>query len=171
MASTKLDAFTHGIAKNLAFYSLVIMNGLSFFGRLFAGFFAQKLGILNLMILATSCCGILILCMIALKNIASLITIAILYGFWSGIYVTLLSPLIAMLTSNLSELGLRIGVSFFVSGVATLIGPPINGALLGKNFRWWRPSLFSGIVALAGSFFLLLTARALARKKKNQTPA
>ncbi|KAJ7438742.1 MFS general substrate transporter, partial [Mycena latifolia] len=141
----QLDAVTHGIDETFAFYSLVIMNASSFVGRLSPGFFARKFGILNMVVIGSGCGAILILCMIALKTVVSVILLGVLYGFCAGIFVTLMAPLLAVLTQDMGELGLRIGFSFAMVGVGGLIGPPINGALLTGQFLWWRPALFSGV--------------------------
>ncbi|KAJ7108156.1 major facilitator superfamily domain-containing protein, partial [Mycena epipterygia] len=141
----QLDAVTHGIDPTFSFYSLVIMNSASFVGRLTPGFFAHSLGIANMVAAAAGCGAILILGMIGLANIASVVVLAILYGFCAGAFITLMPPLVAFLTEDLTELGLRMGVSFAIEGIGGLIGPPINGALLTANFLWWRPALFSGV--------------------------
>ncbi|KAJ6616754.1 major facilitator superfamily domain-containing protein [Mycena sp. CBHHK59/15] len=141
----QLDAVTHGVDRTLSFYSLVIMNASSFVGRLSPGFFAHSLGIANMVAAAAGCGAALILGMIGLRNIASVVVLGILYGFCAGVFITLMPPLVAFLTEDLTELGLRMGVSFAIEGIGGLIGPPINGALLTAHFAWWRPALFSGV--------------------------
>ncbi|KAJ7657046.1 major facilitator superfamily domain-containing protein, partial [Mycena rosella] len=143
----QLDAINHGISPSLSFYSLVIMNASSFVGRIVPGFVARKFGIINMAVAASGGGAVLILCTIALKTVASVIVIGILYGFCAGVWVTLIPPLLAVLTDDLGELGLRLGVAFGFMGIGGLLGPPINGALLGGNFVWWRPALFSGVRA------------------------
>ncbi|KAJ6456799.1 MFS general substrate transporter [Mycena vitilis] len=162
----QLDAVTHGISQNLSFYSLVIMNASSFVGRLTPGFFAHRLGVLNIITVGGGIGAVLILSMIALKSVASVIVIGILYGFTAGTFITLMGPLMAVLTDNMSELGLRMGVAFAIVGFGGLIGPPISGALLTSRFRWWRPALFSGIMAVVGFGFFCATVVALRRKNR-----
>ncbi|KAJ6451780.1 MFS general substrate transporter [Mycena sanguinolenta] len=163
----QLDAVTHGINQTLSFYSLVIMNASSFFGRLSPGFFAHKLGVVNMVTASAGVGSVLILCMIALKSVASVVVIGVLYGYSAGIFVTLMAPLLTILTDDLGELGLRMGVGFGVVGIGGLIGPPINGALLTGHFVWWRPTLFSGIMAFVGFTFFGATLLALRRKKQS----
>ncbi|KAF7360752.1 MFS general substrate transporter [Mycena venus] len=166
----QLDAITHGINQTLSFYSLVILNGSSFVGRLSPGFFVRQLGIINMVTGITGCGAILILCMIAIKSIASVVVLGVLYGYCAGVFVGLMTPLIAILTEDLSELGHRIGVSFAVISLGGLLGPPINGALLTREFLWWRPALFSGVMAFVGfSFFVatLLVVRYRSAKRRN----
>ncbi|KAJ7159022.1 major facilitator superfamily domain-containing protein [Mycena crocata] len=141
----QLDAVTHGINETLSFYSLVIMNTSSFVGRLSPGFFGHRIGVINMVVAASGAGSVLILSMIALKSVASVMVIGVLYGYCAGVFVTLLAPMLAILTTDMRELGLRMGVCFAVEGFGGLIGPPINGALLTGDYIWWRPALFSGV--------------------------
>ncbi|KAJ7508898.1 major facilitator superfamily domain-containing protein [Mycena galericulata] len=166
----QLDAVTHEINQSFSFYSLVIMNASSFVGRLTPGFFAHSLGIPNMVAAAAGCGGVLILGMIGLGSIPSVVVLAILYGFCAGVFITLMPPLVAFLTEDLTELGLRMGVSFAIEGIGGLIGPPINGALLTAHFAWWRPALFSGLMGLIGFAFFLGTALAVRNKKSRKEP-
>ncbi|KAJ7246927.1 MFS general substrate transporter [Mycena rebaudengoi] len=155
----QLDATQHGLDPTFAFYALVIMNASSFVGRLFPGFVSHRLGVKPMITVALGCGAILILGMIGVQSVASVVIIGVLYGFFAGCIVALMGPLLAILTEDMSELGARIGISFAFSGIGSLIGPPIDGLLLTANFVWWRPALFSGLVALAGfgCFPLMLT--------------
>jgi hypothetical protein len=98
------------------------MNGSSFVGRLSPGFFAQRLGVVNMVTAASGVGAVLILCMIALKSIASVVIIGVLYGYtagicvhappfldsdclFRGIVVSLMAPLLTTLTDNIGELG------------------------------------------------------------------
>jgi MFS family permease len=99
---------------------LVIMNASSFVGRLFPGLVLHRLGVKPMIVVALGCGAVLILAMIAIHNIASVVTIGVLYGFSAGCsefvllvrdvvsqssVVTLMGPLIAVLTDDMSELG------------------------------------------------------------------
>lgn len=55
------------------------------------------------------------------------------------------APMAVELVEDISELGLRIGFCFLWAGFGSLIGGPINGALLTVEFIWWRPAVFSGV--------------------------
>ncbi|KAJ7718869.1 MFS general substrate transporter [Mycena maculata] len=169
----QLDAATHGISRTFSFYSLVIMNASSFVGRLTPGFFTHCLGIANMVAAAAGCGAVLILGMIGLSSIVSVVMLAILYGFCAGVFITLMPPLVAFLTEDLTELGLRMGVSFAIEGIGGLIGPPINGALLTSEFIWWRPALFSGLMGLVGFGFFFATTLAVRQRSLTEaaTPA
>ncbi|KAJ7732035.1 major facilitator superfamily domain-containing protein [Mycena metata] len=141
----QLDAITHGLSQELSFYSLVILNFSSFIGRLSPGFLVRQLGVINMLTASAGFSAVLILCMIALKSIASVVVIGVFYGFFAGVYIALMAPLLSVLTTDMGELGLRMGIGFGVAGLGGLVGPPINGALLTSTYIWWRPALFSGV--------------------------
>lgn len=37
------------------------------------------------------------------------------------------------------------GVAFSVVGIAMLVGTPIDGALLGPKYQWWKVIVFCGV--------------------------
>ncbi|KAJ7075926.1 MFS general substrate transporter [Mycena belliarum] len=153
----QLDATQHGLDPTFAFYALVIMNAASFVGRLVPGFVAHRWGVKTMITVASGCGAVLILAMVGIHNAASVVAFGVLYGFFAGIIVTLMGPLFAILTDDVSELGTRMGISIAFSGLGILIGPPIDGLLLTSDFVWWRPALFSGVMATIGfGCFLLM---------------
>ncbi|KAJ7496619.1 major facilitator superfamily domain-containing protein [Mycena latifolia] len=161
----QLDTITHGINQSFAFYSLVILNASGFVGRIGSGLFARSLGVVNMITVSAGCGGLVILGIIGLKSIASVVVLAVIYGFLSGVYISSAAPLLALLTEDVGELGLRIGIAFAAVGLGGLVGPPIHGALLTENFVWWRPTVFSGLMAVLGSLFFVATL--ITVRKKN----
>ncbi|KAJ7855417.1 MFS general substrate transporter [Mycena leptocephala] len=155
----QLDAVTHGIDRTFSFYSLVIMSASSFVGRICPGFFAHSLGIANMATASAGCGAVFILGMIGLSNIPSVVVLAILYGFCAGLPPFIKNPI--------SLRSLRMGLFFATEG----IGPPINGALHGQDFVWWRPALFSGLMGLVGFAFFLATVLTVRHKHSPVTLA
>ncbi|OAX33371.1 MFS general substrate transporter [Rhizopogon vinicolor AM-OR11-026] len=152
----QLDSVKHGIDVNFSFYSLVIMNAASFVGRCTAGIIVLYTGVLNLTIISAVVCSGLIISMIALSDIASVIGIGVIYGYFSGIYIALFLPLATLMTPDLSELGARIGIFLTFCSFSGLLSGPISGALLSSQYRWLIPTLFSGFMALVGSLFYVV---------------
>ncbi|KAH9475572.1 Aspyridones efflux protein apdF [Psilocybe cubensis] len=167
----QLDSITHHLSPNFAFYSLVVMNGSSFMGRIFAGFTGGAIGIGNLVVISTAICSILIFCMIFISSVASVVIIAIIYGFSSGAYVALMAPMVANLADDFSEIGLRMGIGFTLAGFGGLVGTPIEGALLTSRYIWWRPTVFSGVMATTGCIMYIGMVLFLKQKKKRQAAA
>ncbi|QRV97282.1 major facilitator superfamily transporter [Ceratobasidium sp. AG-Ba] len=164
----QLFAVVHGLDSTLAFYSLAILNAASVFGRTIPNFLSDKSGPFNLLIPCSAISGALIFAMLGVKSSGALIVFAILYGFFSGAYVSLLSPMIISLSSNISEIGIRLGITFGIIAFAALTGTPIAGALLTEQQKWWRPITFSGIIVLSGSA-VLGVARAIQVKRKGHS--
>ncbi|KAJ3969292.1 MFS general substrate transporter [Lentinula raphanica] len=161
----QLDASAHNLSQNFAFYSLVILNSASAVGRLLSGLFVNKLGAGNMITVSTAICAAVIYGMIGLSSVTSVVFIAMFYGLFAGSYVGLINPLLASLSRSSSEIGLRMGIAFFFSGIGGLIGTPIGGALLTEKFIWWQAALFSGTMALIGSVCFAAMLIFLHRKK------
>ncbi|KAG2055978.1 MFS general substrate transporter [Suillus hirtellus] len=166
----QLDSTQHGISITFSSYSLVILNASSSVGRVSAGYIAGYIGVLNSTVISAISCGLILLGTIGLSSLASVVIIGVLYGYFQGVYTALLSPLMATLTHDPSELGGWMGVSFFLGGFGSLIGTPISGALLTSDYIWWRPALFSGIAALAGAaMYIFMRFVHMRVQKKNES--
>jgi hypothetical protein len=61
------------------------MNAASFVGRISPGFFARRLGLLNMIAASNGCGAILIFSMIAVNSVAGVVVFGVLYGFISGV--------------------------------------------------------------------------------------
>jgi len=153
----QLFAQSHGINPELAFYTLSIANAASVVGRVLPNFLADKFGVFNMLIAASTGSGVIILCWLPATNTAGVIVFSILFGFFSGAYVSLTPGCFAALSSHVGEMGFRLGVAWAIIAFAALTGTPISGALLGdKVFTWWKPTVWSGVVTLAGSVLLVI---------------
>ncbi|KAF8837434.1 MFS general substrate transporter [Paxillus ammoniavirescens] len=141
------DSLRHGLSASFSFYSLVIMNGGSFIGRFMVGPMTGFIGIIDLTIITTVICVILIISMIWLGTVTSVVVLGVLYGLFSGMNIAMMSPMLG-LTADPAELGVRMGVGFVVIGTTNFPGSPISGALLTSRYIWWAPALFSGVCPL-----------------------
>jgi MFS family permease len=88
---------------------------------------------------------------------------AVLYGFPLGCFSAILPALIGQI-SDVREIGVRYGATFFLTAWAGLTGNPIAGALLtrgqkdlgdgGAQFNYLK--IFSGLTIAVGMGFLIL---------------
>lgn len=134
---------------NLAFYLLPILNASSTFGRIFPNMVADKVGPFNIVVLCATISGILALCLNAVSSIGSLIVFCILYGFFSGSFVSLPPTILVGLSPNRGIVGTRMGMCFACVAVGVLIGTPIAGAILdtsGFTGVW----IFGGVLTVLG---------------------
>ncbi|KAH8102288.1 major facilitator superfamily domain-containing protein [Cristinia sonorae] len=172
----QLYAVEQGINNTLSSYSLTILNAGSTIGRLIPPFLADRLGVYNILIPSILSAAAMLFAVFGVRTAAGVIIEGLLFGFFSGAYVSLIPPLLATLSRDMNELGFRMGLAFTAVGFAMLTGNPIAGALLGTGrtdggmLIWWRAIVFAGVVTLVG-FALMLVSRTLfisSRRKDHQ---
>ncbi|KAF9045373.1 MFS general substrate transporter [Panaeolus papilionaceus] len=150
----QLDAVLHGVDETFAFYSLSILNAASLFGRVLPALLAPKVGVFNLGVFCTTSTGIVILCMLAVKDAAGVALFSIFFGFMSGAAIGLTPAMLALLAKHPGEIGQRMGIYFGVGGILGLFATPISGALLTTSYRWSSPIVFAGVMMiLCGSLY------------------
>ncbi|KAJ8582003.1 MFS general substrate transporter [Rhizopogon salebrosus TDB-379] len=141
---------SHDLSKEFSFYSLSILHSGSFIGRFTAGVISAYAGIPNTVIGSSLMSSAIIFAMIGLRSVASVVLIGISYGYFSGVCIGMMAPLVSYLTPDISDLGARMGITFAISSIGSLVGAPICGALLSSNYIWWKPVVFAGSVATCG---------------------
>lgn len=141
----------------LAFYFVPILNAGSIVGRLVPNALADRIGALNVLIPCTLACGVLAFTWTAVHENAGLIAFAILYGFFSGAFVSLPPSTITSLSNDLSKVGTRLGMSFGICGIGVLIGSPVGGALLNLHTgHFFHAQLFGAVVMIISCGCLML---------------
>lgn len=75
----------NGFSEKLSFYTISIVNGASFFGRILPGIVADRYGKFNCCVLATCFSGIIALCWTKATSVAGLVIFSAAYGFCSGV--------------------------------------------------------------------------------------
>jgi len=152
-----------GVDPRFAFYLISIANASSGFGRILSGLMSDRVGAINIMAPLTLLAGITtyIWPFAITKN--SLIAIAVLYGFGSGAYISLISvPTIAF--GEIEDVGRRIGMSMSICASGALAGPPISGAINGATRGFKVVGYYAGSMVLV-SVCLMLISRHLHLKK------
>ncbi|KIW19544.1 hypothetical protein PV08_00116 [Exophiala spinifera] len=147
-------ALQQGMSLDLADYMPSVMNAASVFGRVLPGIAADQVGPFNTMLVKGTCAGILLLCWPAIKSNAAIIVFAVLYGFFSGGIVSLMSPCFARITPHMNQFGTYLGMAMAVLGVAGLTGTPICGAMIQSYGGYSECAIFSGVVMLFGSLLV-----------------
>lgn len=140
------EAISSGITDvNLGFYLLPILMAASVAGRIIPNFVADKVGPLNVLVPVSMISGILALCWIGISNLRGTIAFALLYGFFTGGFVSI--PLVALVTlsPDMRKLGTRMGQCFFVSALGVLVGSPVSGAIVSNTGSYLGLKLFSGL--------------------------
>ncbi|KAI9370021.1 major facilitator superfamily domain-containing protein [Aspergillus egyptiacus] len=145
-----------GMSPDLAQYLLPMLNAGSLFGRLFSGFLGDRIGGYNIFIIVCYLSGLSILVIWLVSSTApALIAFAVLFGFFSGAYVSIITPLV-MQVSPMSELGFRTGIILLATAISGLTTNPINGAIVDSAGGWAGLKVFSGVFCLLGTTFVLV---------------
>jgi len=166
----QLFASSHNLSDSYAFYTIAIINAASMIGRTLPNFFADKTGIMPLLVPSTVVSGVLLLILIACTGMSGITVFCILFGLFSGAFISLMAPMFAIMSDHVFEIGIRFGFAIFIMAFAGLTGTPITGALVGNNppYTWYKPCLFAGVTMLAGATLLGYSWFAL-KKKKGRT--
>lgn len=150
-------ATQHGMSLQHAYYLVALLNGTSTFGRLIPGVLADRMGPLNMLFVFGNISGIFILCWSRMTSHAAITAFSALYGFFSGSILSLLSVSLSHMAGNPQDIGTYLGMGMFIVSFGTLVGPPINGALLTDYQSFLQAQIFSGVVVIAGCFLLIVT--------------
>ncbi|KAH7405939.1 major facilitator superfamily domain-containing protein [Phaeosphaeria sp. MPI-PUGE-AT-0046c] len=158
-----------GSSDSLSLYMLVFSIAGSFFGRLISGVIAHHIGAITTWILCAFSSGILSLTWISIEKESTFIAFSVLWGFFSAALVTVPSAAFANITPDLSRLGTRLGMSWSVSSIASLIGAPIAGSLLKRKdgrTDFVGVQVWSGVCLLLGTAWLIVLHTVTVRTQK-----
>jgi MFS family permease len=174
-----------GVASNkMAFYLVPILNAGSVFGRTIPNYISDYTGPLSCKYSTSrSChilifntvfgpagimCGTLTLCLIAVTSLGGVVTVALLYGLFSGVYVALPPVIFVRTTADKSKIGTRIGMGYACTSIAVLVGGPGGGGVLGTDggdLHWNRLWTYGGTMSIVGGV-LMITLRFYLTKGK-----
>ncbi|VDC07087.1 unnamed protein product [Peniophora sp. CBMAI 1063] len=161
----QLFAIKHGVEPTVAFYSLAILNAGSIPGRIVPNLFARRIGVFNSVIACCFVCGGLLFALYGVRSVAGTVVFSIIYGFFSGAFLSLVTLAISTLAKDESEIGVRVGLGFALAAVGALTGNPIVGALLGDDFSWGKTIVFSAVSILSGTAVIFIGRLFLAKEK------
>lgn len=145
------------MSSHLAFYLLALVNAGSSLGRILPNFAADYVGTLNMQTIFISASAVLSLSLIAIRNVKGILAFCVLYGFFTGTFVSLPAPTVASLSKNMAQLGARLSMAFMAAGVGSLVGSPIAGAILSTNGgnNWNMLQLWSGALLVLSALCML----------------
>ncbi|KZP29024.1 MFS general substrate transporter [Athelia psychrophila] len=138
-----VSAVSVGVEPDFSFYLISIANAASGFGRIGAGFAADRFGAINVMAPATLLAGLLTFVWPLAHTRGSLVAVAIIYGFGSGAYVSLFAvPMMAF--GEMHDVGRRVGMAMTILALGALAGPPISGAINNATGGFSAVGYFAG---------------------------
>ncbi|KAH8678552.1 major facilitator superfamily domain-containing protein [Xylariales sp. PMI_506] len=146
------------MSEDMSQYLVSIFNATSFLGRLSAGYGADIIGKWNMFIVACTFSGIVEFAVwIPAQRSSIAIGFAVMFGFVSGAFIGLIGAL-PISVSPAPEIGYRLGVVLLAVAIPALAMGPVGGAILQSSADGWLGlKIFSGIMCLVGSAFILVS--------------
>lgn len=149
-------AMAQGMSESQSYILLTIFNAMGVLGRSCPGYFSDKIGHFNMMILmiSGSTLSILLLMLPFGSNHVILYVFILFYGFTSSLILSLTPACLRQITP-VKVFGSRYGLMYFFVSLGNLFGIPVGSAIIGDSsrFHYKMFSLFCGLVALLSSFF------------------
>ncbi|KAJ1539922.1 hypothetical protein HK405_012271, partial [Cladochytrium tenue] len=143
----------------MAFYMVPFLNAGSIFGRTIPNALSDVVGPFNIFGPAALICAILTFCMNAVTSLGGVVALAVLYGFASGVFVSLPAVCYIRLTADKAKLGTRMGMGFALAALGMLAGGPGGGAVLGRfseDRHWTNLWVYGGCTMLASGVAMVL---------------
>jgi MFS family permease len=163
-------ALHHGVATDLSYQIIAILNVGSCFGRYLPGFFADKMGRFNCMILMVFVCllSTFALWMPANGSLALIIVYALIFGFASGSGISL-TPVCVGQLCRVENYGRYYATCYTVVSFSSLTGIPIAGQLItASGGDYWGLITFTGC-SYAVATMLFIAARVIGGGKSWKT--
>ncbi|KAF7535961.1 hypothetical protein G7054_g4974 [Neopestalotiopsis clavispora] len=138
----------------VGFYLLSVITTGSVIGRVLPNFLANRINPFYIVSICTVICGGLMFALIDLSSFGGIVVIALLYGFFSGAFISLTPTCFVSLSPERSLIGTRMGMGYAIMTIGNLVGTPAAGAILqtsGFNTMW----VFGGVMSVVGGFIMM----------------
>lgn len=149
-------AIEQGMSPTLASYLVSILNAASIPGRILPGILADKIGRLNILLAAGVSTATIIFCWATLGGTAGIIVYGVAFGFCSGAIISGSTVAITMCPKDPKETGTYMGQGIALAALATLVGPPVTGALVDRYGGFLEAVMFSGAFCMFGALLMIL---------------
>jgi MFS family permease len=139
-------------------------------GRLIPALMADAFGSFNILLPFAFCAGILLYCWMAVMSLTGFTAFVIIYGVCANAVQTLFPSTLSSLTTDMSKMGVRVGMVFTIGSLACLTGAPIAGALIDFDTgKYEYAQIFGGTTVIVGTLTLL--AARLAQLRGSNAPS
>ncbi|KAH9824546.1 Major Facilitator Superfamily, partial [Teratosphaeria destructans] len=144
------------LGQTLSFYMLPILSAGSTAGRIIPGFVADRVGPINVLAVCTVIAGMLGFVWNAVGNLGGIVIWALLYGAFSGAFVSLQPSTVVSITDDMGVVGGRLGMNTFCAALGILIGNPLAGVIVGDG-SWIGLQCFCGGTLLLSAVLIIAT--------------
>jgi len=152
-----------GFSSSAQFYSLTVLNGLSFLGRTLPGFAADIFGRFNMLLFLIAITLVIMSAVwipLGASSEVALYVVIALFGFGSGGWLSL-APVCAGQLCRTEEYGRFYGTMYCVAAFGVLLTVPIGGELIQSTtlqglVGFYSAILFVGLASIAASRWAIL---------------
>ncbi|ENH74763.1 Riboflavin transporter MCH5 [Fusarium oxysporum f. sp. cubense race 1] len=140
---------------------LMIFNGVNAIGRFGSGLAADKFGVLGVFVPVLVATSLTLFTWISVRTVPSMYVWTVFCGIFCGGIQSLFPAGLGYLTAGTEQPGTRMGMVFGLGSIASLIGSPIVGALVGAmDGNYLGAQVFGGATMALSALFLEATRRA-----------
>ncbi|KAM0077221.1 hypothetical protein ACKRZS_010683 [Fusarium odoratissimum] len=140
---------------------LMIFNGVNAIGRFGSGLAADKFGVLGVFVPILVATSFTLFTWISVRTVPSMYVWTVFCGIFCGGIQSLFPAGLGYLTAGTEQPGTRMGMVFGLGSIASLIGSPIGGALVGAmDGNYLGAQVFGGATMALSALFLEATRRA-----------
>lgn len=144
------------------------LNGIGFAGRLIPSLLARYVGTMNVFIAFVFASALCMFTWIPVHSTPGLYIWTAFYSLSVGGVQSLFMAVVAVINSDASKIGVRLGIVSAAVGIGALIGPPVCGAIMASNDgSYTGAQAFSGSTLLVGGLVVLAAREAKRRQDHN----
>lgn len=152
-----------GLSSDVQFFSLTVLNSMSFLGRVVPGFAADHIGRFNILLTLVTLTLVIMAAVwlpFGSRNQATLYTVVGIFGFGSGGWLSL-APVCAGQLCRTEDYGRFYGTVYSVAAFGVLLTVPVGGQLLQSTtpqalVGFYSAVLLAGLVSLTLSRWAIL---------------
>lgn len=101
--------------------------------------------------------GILLYCWIAVRNIGGIISFSVVYGTIAAGVQVMFPAAFSSLATDLSKMGVRVGMILSIVAFACLAGPPLAGALIERGgASYLYAQIWGGTSMIVGALVVVM---------------
>jgi MFS family permease len=148
-------AARHGISSHNGVLIISMIGIASAIGRISIGWLADRFGKLLMLLICMFGGGVSTLCWIVCTTFTTLMTYAIIFGFFAGGVISLMPNVVAEMF-GIQRLGSILGLLYSSTAVGNLLSAPIGGFLLDAYGNYNPAIVVAGIFLLSGMIFIIV---------------
>lgn len=161
-------AVKYNLDVNVAFYSVVVIGVAGCMGRVVLGLAAHRLGAWNILVPTTVGVFVMTCAVAGIHSVGAVVIVSLLYGFFSGAWLSLFITCLGSLAVRPGEIGHRVGFAMTVGSLGAFLSAPAQAGLVGKQFMFNKAIGLSVFLLLAASGIFVYVRILVAAKRRHR---